>query len=171
MTGTRSYAPDQMIHAAGGRNIAADLVPPRKSVTVSPEWVVAQNPDIIIKSVSTSGKGKSVSTSGDVGPYERDDPKLLKDVRDAILNRPGFSEITAVKEGRVYVGPDWQLFVSPKNVVVTAYMAKWFHPELFKDLDPKAIHQEYLNKFMRIDYDLDRHGAFVYHPEEHPDGR
>jgi iron complex transport system substrate-binding protein len=44
-------------------------------------------------------------------------------------------------------------------------MAKWFHPELFSDLDPKAIHQEYLARFLRLDYDLDEQGVFVY-PEE-----
>ncbi|GAW92492.1 ABC transporter substrate-binding protein [Calderihabitans maritimus] len=162
MTCTRGYGPDMMIRAAGGRNIAANLEPPDKAVKVSPEWVVAQNPDIIVKSPSIAG----------VYPYNIDDPKVLKDIRDAILNRPGFSEITAVKKGRVYVGLPWgELVVTPRSVIGTAYMAKWFHPELFKDLDPKAIHQEYLKRFMRIDYDLDTHGVFVYHPEQHPDGR
>jgi len=41
-------------------------------------------------------------------------------------------------------------------------MAKWFHPDLFEDLDPKAIHQEYLTRFQGLDYDLDEHGVFVY---------
>jgi iron complex transport system substrate-binding protein len=41
-------------------------------------------------------------------------------------------------------------------------MAKWFHPELFGDLDPKAIHQQYLTDFMGIDYDLNEHGVFAY---------
>ena len=43
-----------------------------------------------------------------------------------------------------------------------AYLAKWLHPDLFKDFDPQAIHQEYLTRFMGIDYDLDEHGVFVY---------
>jgi iron complex transport system substrate-binding protein len=41
-------------------------------------------------------------------------------------------------------------------------MAKWFYPELFKDLDPKAVHQEYMTRFQRLEYDLDEHGVFVY---------
>ena len=41
-------------------------------------------------------------------------------------------------------------------------MAKWFHPELFEDLDPQAIHQEFLTEFQRLDYDLDERGVFVY---------
>ena len=44
------------------------------------------------------------------------------------------------------------------------YMAKLLHPDLFVDFDPQAIHQEYLDRFQRIDYDLDEHGIFVYPP-------
>ena len=51
---------------------------------------------------------------------------------------------------------------TPRFVVAMAYWAKWLHPELFEDLDPKAIHQQYLTDFMRIDYDLDEHGVFAY---------
>jgi hypothetical protein len=32
----------------------------------------------------------------------------------------------------------------------------------FKDLDLKAIHQEYLTRFLELDYNLDDHGVFVY---------
>ncbi len=41
-------------------------------------------------------------------------------------------------------------------------MAKWFYPDLFEDLDPQAIHQEYLTRFQGLDYDLDEYGVFVY---------
>ncbi len=51
-------------------------------------------------------------------------------------------------------------------LIGTAYMAKWFHPELFEDLDPEAIHQEYLTEFQGLDYDLNEHGVFVYPPLE-----
>jgi len=43
-----------------------------------------------------------------------------------------------------------------------AYWAKGLHPELCSDLDPQAIHQEYLTDFLGIDYDLEEHGVFVY---------
>jgi iron complex transport system substrate-binding protein len=41
-------------------------------------------------------------------------------------------------------------------------MAKWFYPEEFEDLDPQAIHQEYVDKFCGIDFDVTKHGVFVY---------
>ena len=54
------------------------------------------------------------------------------------------------------------LMITPRFVVGIAYWAKWFHPELFSNLDPQEIHQEYLTDFMRIDYDLSEHGVFAY---------
>jgi iron complex transport system substrate-binding protein len=40
-------------------------------------------------------------------------------------------------------------------------MAKWFYPDLFPDLDPKALHQQYLN-MQDFDYDLNSRGVFAY---------
>ena len=50
-------------------------------------------------------------------------------------------------------------------------MAKWFYPDEFEDLDPQATHQEYVDEFLDIDFDVKEHGTFVYHPELYPDGR
>ena len=56
----------------------------------------------------------------------------------------------AVQNERVYLYQN-ELAGSPRYVVAMAYMAKWFHPELFgDDFDPKEIHQEYLD-FMGVD--------------------
>jgi iron complex transport system substrate-binding protein len=54
----------------------------------------------------------------------------------------------------------------PTFFIGVAYLAKFFYPDLFTDLDPQAIHQEYLTRFQRLDYDLDKHGVFVYPPLE-----
>ncbi len=51
---------------------------------------------------------------------------------------------------------------SPRFVVGVAYLAKWFHPTLFSDLNPQDIHQEYLTDFLCVDYDLEEHGVFAY---------
>jgi len=53
-----------------------------------------------------------------------------------------------------------------RGFIGTIYMAKWFHPDLFSDLDAKAIHQEYMNRFMGPEYDLNEHGIFVFPEEE-----
>jgi len=50
-------------------------------------------------------------------------------------------------------------------------MAKVFLPEAFADLDPEAIHQEYITRFLGEDFDLDRDGVFLYPPIEKGDGQ
>ena len=139
----------------GGINIAADLSE-ADFVYVDPEWVVEQNPDIIIHQVC-----------GEVTGYAIDDTSEVEAVRDEVMSRPELAGVTAVKEGKVYcidVGTSCSVFGH-------AYCAKWVQPELFEDLDPKAIFQEYIDRFQHLDYDLDKHGVFVYHPEDHPDGK
>jgi iron complex transport system substrate-binding protein len=74
---------------------------------------------------------------------------------------PALAESDAVKEGRVYLYQT-PMVSTPRFVVSLAYVAKWLHPELFSDLDPQAIHQEYLTDYMCIDYDLDEHGVLFY---------
>ena len=85
--------------------------------------------------------------------------------REDILNRPDLANVNAVKTGSVYVTSGNFRNDASCGVTGAAYLAKLFHPSLFEDLDPEAIHQEYL-KFQHVDYDLDEHGIFVYPPIE-----
>jgi iron complex transport system substrate-binding protein len=77
------------------------------------------------------------------------------------MEMDAFAGGKAVEDGKVYLYES-ELGNTPRIIVGIAYWAKWFHPELFSDLDPKVIHQEYLTDFLGIDYDLDEHGVFVY---------
>ena len=144
----------QGIYLAGGKNIFADL--PGSQINVDPEEVLTRNPDIIIK-----------YGYYDTG-YGIDDISKAKASRDEIMNRPELANVNAVKNGRVYI-MHMSLNLGPKHPIAKVYWATWFHSGLFEDLDPHAIHQEYLN-FQDIDFDLDKHGVFVYHPGEHPNG-
>jgi iron complex transport system substrate-binding protein len=150
----------QLCEMAGGINIAADLtgVGSPHSLVVEPEWVAAEDPDIIIK-IPSRGTG-----------YDVDDVAGIKAARDDIMNRDGWSGMKAVETGNVSL-LSIELHDGPHAVVAAQYYATWFHPELFPDLDPQAFHQEYLDKFMGIDYDVKEHGIFVYHPERYPNGR
>jgi iron complex transport system substrate-binding protein len=53
-------------------------------------------------------------------------------------------------------------FSGCKYFMQDLYQAKWLHPELFQDIDPKEVHEEYLQKFQGLDIDLDQKGVFVY---------
>jgi iron complex transport system substrate-binding protein len=132
---------------AGGKNIAEDL---GKYPEVDPEWVLEQDPDVIL--------GISFS-----GGYDSDNSTLLEDRYDEIIGTPGFDNLTAVKNGKVFV-THYIIQVNAGYPVGVAYLAKWLHPELFPDLDPGAIQEEYLKDFQGLDFDVKEHGAFVYEP-------
>lgn len=89
------------------------------------------------------------------------EPVDLQSFRDDIMNRTEFEKIKAIKNGRVYTVYG-RFSSTPRRFLSVAYSAKWLHPDLFTDLAPQAIHQEYLTRFMRIDYDLEKHGVFAY---------
>jgi len=152
-TSPKGYKIDEIITMAGGINIAHDLYPP-PGVSVDPEWVVEQNPDIIIKEASRNcGFGV-------------DDPKKIKAIRNEIMNRPELANVNAVKNEKVYVASSDIVRSGLQGFVWAGYCAKWFHPDLFEDLDPESIQQGYVDRFLRIDYDLNEHGVFVYPPIE-----
>ncbi|MCK4736709.1 MAG: ABC transporter substrate-binding protein, partial [Methanophagales archaeon] len=140
---------DYMCNYAGGINIARDL---GGSTKVDPEWVLEQNPDIIVTCVYGIGQG-----------YGAEDTTKMKAVRDEIMNLPGWDNIKAVKNGNVYIISTDLTQSGLIGFIATAYWAKWFQPDLFEDLDPEAIHQEYVDRFIRIDYDV-KNGVFVYPP-------
>ncbi len=147
-------AKDQM-EIAGGINIAADWPSMDGWVPeVDPEAVIDANPDAIVASIRPS------YYPGSFG-YEVDDTSVAMALRDEYMSMDAFTTTTAVEEGRVYLYHS-DLLVTPRFVIGVAYWAKWFHPELFSDLDPQDIHQEYLTDFLGIDYDLSEHGVFAY---------
>ena len=140
---------------AGGNNIAADL----SANMVDPEWILAQNPDIII-----DHEGSSLPAGYDTG-----DITGAKDIIEQMVSEPGWGNIKAVEDGKVYIEAS-DIDSGPQLFIVVAYMAKWFYPELFEDLDPEATQREYLDRFQRIEYDVDEHGVFIYPPIETDEG-
>jgi len=146
----------QVVVMAGGKNIIDEKVGPndpnyRAMVDVDPEFVVEKNPDYILEAVGSWVSG-----------YDIDDQKDMIAYRQQALNRSELANLDAVKDNRVYSLSFWILSGAGNNIIGTAYLAKLFHPELFEDIDPEAIHQEYLDKFCHIDYDVKENGTFVY---------
>jgi iron complex transport system substrate-binding protein len=143
------------IEMAGGENIFAGL-----SGDIDPEAVVEQNPAIIVKKAPREyrdriGYGVDAADTG-----------AMEEIRDEIISRPELQNVEAVKTGRVYVVCGYLTPGGPvsgtRSFLLPAYLAKIFHPDHFEDLDPKALHQEYITEFQRLDIDLDKKGVFVY---------
>lgn len=137
---------------AGGINIAAELGPSYPKV--DSEWVLKENPDIIIIQLSPS------SYSGVKWGWNNTE-ELDRVIADAIKTC-GWDNLTAVKNFQVYTYSS-EIAVGPESIVRLAYWAKWLHPDKFEDLDPKEIQNEYLERFMKIGYPEDT--VFVYRKE------
>jgi iron complex transport system substrate-binding protein len=123
---------------------------------VDKESVVVANPQFIIRIMGDEDYDRK--SAGDTAKMEK--------ARNEILSRAELQNASAVKDGNVYLiaSPLWTYmpFSGCRHFIGVAYLAKWFHPDLFEDLDPKAIHQRYLTEFQGMDYDLNKRGILVY---------
>jgi iron complex transport system substrate-binding protein len=133
------------IIACGGLNIFADAS--SKSPEIDPEAVIARNPQIIIKTVTGS-----TLLSG----YDAENTSTIEDARNNIIKRPGWDHIDAVKNGRVYIISTDSKSTHPS--IYQSYIAKWFYPKLFLDMDPEVIHKEWMKEFLGIDFK----GVYAY---------
>lgn len=145
----------ELITIAGGINIAADIIA-KTSGEVETEWLLTENPDVII--------GREMRRAGG---FETDDPADMREHYNEIKGLPGFAtEVKAVINGRVYIVSS-DVLGGPPLPVGALYLAKWFYPEKFADIDPQAVHQEYIDMFwLGVGYDVRTEGVFVYPPQE-----
>ncbi len=145
-TAWRSYGPGSaghlMIVTAGGLNIASETE--KAYPTLSPEFVAEKNPDVILIMLPGELKG---SIEGFVS------------TRDEVLARPALTGTRAVETGKVYVY-DPIIYQGIRYPVGLLYFAKWFHPELFKDIDPGQVHSELIRQFFGVSLE----GIYVYPP-------
>ncbi|MDD4448457.1 MAG: ABC transporter substrate-binding protein [Methanothrix sp.] len=148
-TYTKGKGGDLACTMAGGVNIASDLEGAYPEV--ESEWIMIQNPDVVVRLTSPT----EIACG-----YASDDSAGFASKRKEILARTGWNNITAVKDERVYMLL-YEFGASPAVPVTIAYMAKWFYPDLFSDLNPKALHQQYLD-LQDFDYDLNARGVFAY---------
>ncbi|MHC1631948.1 MAG: ABC transporter substrate-binding protein [Methanotrichaceae archaeon] len=140
----------EMLAAAGGNNIFSDVTYAKE---IDPEAVIVLNPDIIVKYKwpADAGLDKEIT-----------DTKGLEEIREEISGRPELQNVTAMKNGRVYVFTRESTRGAARYFLGIGCLAKWFHPDLFDDLNPRAVYQEYLTRFQGLNIDLDEHGVFVY---------
>jgi len=154
------YGKYAYIAMAGGTDIFSDQS--GSYMSVNPEAVADRDPKIIVKVEGTSG-GYDLDTG---------DTSELEEARAEIMSRDILQYVPALEEGKEEVHIITVHLLSffgdsgCRSFIQVAYQAKWFHPDLFEDLDPQAIHQEYLTRFQGLDIDLDENGVFVYPPPE-----
>jgi iron complex transport system substrate-binding protein len=113
---------------------------------MSEAWVVRSNPDIILSQISMMAPATA---------------ELLKEKRDEILARPELKVTNAIRDGRVYIS-HLSVRRGPRMVGYMLYLARWFHPELFRDTDPSAVEREMLRRFYGLNSVLDLEGTWAY---------
>ena len=119
-----------VIEMVGGQNIAKGQI--ENWGPLSPEYVLAEQPDIILLAGS-EWLNKPAAVLLGFGA----DPALAQDRMAAYLGRPGWSELPAVKAGEVY-GIYHGGTRALSDYVYVRYIAKALHPDAFADVDPAA---------------------------------
>ena len=133
----------EFITAAGGRNIAAGLVPGVLG-DISMEQIIASRPDVYIATGSRTKPGLASLRVGALTSQQDAEASL-----GALIARPGFDTIKAVHDGRVH-GISHNYYDSPYNIVAIEAFAKWFYPQQFKDLDVHATQAELYRRFLAV---------------------
>jgi iron complex transport system substrate-binding protein len=151
------------IDVAGGHNIATDVL--KQPVgQLSLEYVIQRNPDIY---VGTGGMHLEALGGLVMGPGV--EPATSRERLAKAVSNPGLAGLSAVRHRRVH--GIWHLFNNmPFNVLAVEAMAKWFHPELFKDVDPDESLRELNQRFLPVPLqgtfwvNLDGDDAAAHHP-------
>jgi iron complex transport system substrate-binding protein len=150
------------IDAAGAHNIAADvLTTPFGQLNL--EYVLSRNPDIYVGTggVHLADKGGLV-----MGPGIEE--HVSRAALAEVVARPGLADLAAVRNGRVY--GLWHIFNNnPANFLAVEVLAKWFHPELFADIDPDASLRELNERFLLVAMQ-GTYWVRLKDPDEAPDG-
>ncbi|MGE8604976.1 ABC transporter substrate-binding protein [Bordetella trematum] len=131
-----------MVEAAGGRNIAAGVVPGAIG-DISLEALLSTPPDIYVATGSRSEPGRPGLLAGPgIAPGQ------ARDSLGRVLARPGIRDLEAVRKGQAH--GLWHAFYnSPYNIIAVEALAKWFHPD--SDLQPEVSMQRLYQDFVRLD--------------------
>jgi ABC-type Fe3+-hydroxamate transport system substrate-binding protein len=138
-----------LIKKLGGHNIAEGQI--ENWGPLSPEYVLAQKPDLILLAGSEWLK-RPQSVQVGFGS----DMKTLNERMAAYVARPGWADLPAVKNGNVhaiYHGGARTL----SDFVYAQYIAKQLYPDAFKDVDPAKNIRDYYDAWLPIKAD----GVFV----------
>lgn len=135
-----SYSWGGIAYQSGGNSIGEGAV-----FNLGPldgEYVLSKDPD---KIVFTGAYGSSVPDAIRMG-YGADEAETQKNI-DAFFSRPGWSALTAYRNGEVYAinhGMAREMY----DCACFEFFAKICFPEEFSELDPSATLSEYFSRFM-----------------------
>ncbi|MDH4442559.1 MAG: ABC transporter substrate-binding protein [Rhizobium sp.] len=148
---SRSFGPynfGEMVEQAGGHNIAADVIKTTFG-DLNLEQLIIENPDHYIATGSNWAAESKTNRFVHVGRGA--DSAAAQAKLKTLMERTGFPELKAVKTGKVHAV--WHQFYGvPYEFVAVQQFAKWFHPELFADIDPDQTFRDFHEKFLPVAY-------------------
>ena len=148
----RTFGPvnfGKMISLAGGHNIGADFAN-KFNVELNPEQLIVSNPDIVLVTGANWSEQSDINQFVSIGPGA--DLEAARKKLAAMMERSPFNSLPAVQKGAVHAV--WhQFYGTPYDFVAVQQFAKWFHPEIFADLDPDRTFAELHEKFLPVPYE------------------
>ncbi|TRL31069.1 ABC transporter substrate-binding protein [Rhizobium straminoryzae] len=137
-----------MVDAAGGHNVADGII----STTfgdLNPEQLVISDPDAVIVTGSNWAAESDVNQFVPVGRGA--DMGVARQRLENLMRRTPFPQLKAVGTHKVYAV--WHQFYGvPYEFLPIQQFAKWFHPELFADLNPEDTFRQFHEKFLPVSY-------------------
>ncbi|MGV3709495.1 MAG: ABC transporter substrate-binding protein [Gemmatimonas sp.] len=131
------------IELVGGHNIGADVLPGATG-KLNIEYVMSKDPAVYI---ATGGPHLEKNNGLVLGPGYT--PVRSRESLTRMSNRTGVSLLSAVKRGNVH-GLSHQLLNSPVDILAVEALARWIHPELFRDIDPARTLAEMNSSFLSV---------------------
>ncbi|MFJ4132251.1 ABC transporter substrate-binding protein [Pseudomonas cyclaminis] len=136
------------VEMAGGNNIAKGIIPSTFG-QLNPEQVIVANPDQV---VVTSANWEAFAPGGHwVGVGPGADMAQARSKLSWYTQRPAYAGIKA-QQTQAFHAIWHQFYNSPYQFVAIQQLAKWFHPDLFADLDPETSFRELHERFLPVPY-------------------
>nr|WP_295980117.1 ABC transporter substrate-binding protein [uncultured Agrobacterium sp.] len=137
-----------MVDLAGGHNIADGIIKTTFG-DLNPEQLVVADPDHVIVTGSNWAAESDINQFVPLGLGA--DVALSRERLANLMTRTPFPELKAVKQGNVHAV--WhQFYGAPYEFLPIQQFARWFHPDLFTDLDPEKNAEEFYRKFLPVTY-------------------
>ncbi|MFJ4455134.1 ABC transporter substrate-binding protein [Pseudomonas sp. NPDC089392] len=127
-----------VVEAVGGHNIGADVVPGALG-DVSVEYVLKADPDVYI---ATGNRAPGVLLGAGVST------DTARQSLAQITARPEFAPLRPIQAGQAH-GLWHDFYNSPFNILAVEAIARWVHPERFKDVDPQVTMGE-INQMLKV---------------------
>ena len=124
----------KLIQAAGGVNLGSNLLPGATG-DVTLETVLGKQPDVYVMTGSRFPGNTSVSPPYGFGANVQQD--AIDKSLSLLQKRPGFAQLKASQEGRVY-GIYHQFYASSWNILAVENLNQALYPDSARQLDPAA---------------------------------